>query len=61
MARTPRAGTATATAPAGNGLDGLERDLWATADSLRGFLDAADYKHVVLGLIFLKYISDAFE
>lgn len=35
--------------------------LWAAADKLRGHLDAADYKHVVLGLIFLKYISDAFE
>jgi type I restriction enzyme M protein len=35
--------------------------LWASADKLRGHLDAADYKHVVLGLIFLKYISDAFE
>lgn len=35
--------------------------LWATADKLRGSIDAAEYKHVVLGLIFLKYISDAFE
>jgi HsdM N-terminal domain len=35
--------------------------LWAAADALRGHLDAADYKHTVLGLIFLKYISDAFE
>jgi type I restriction enzyme M protein len=35
--------------------------LWAAADKLRGHLDAAEYKHVVLGLIFLKYISDAFE
>lgn len=39
----------------------LEATLWATADKLRGTLDAAEYKHVVLGLIFLKYISDAFE
>jgi len=39
---------------------GLESKLWATADKLRGHLDAADYKHVVLGLIFLKYISDRF-
>ena len=38
----------------------LESNLWATADKLRGHLDAADYKHVVLGLIFLKYISDRF-
>ncbi|MBN1262620.1 MAG: SAM-dependent DNA methyltransferase, partial [Anaerolineae bacterium] len=40
---------------------GFEATLWAAADKLRGHLDAADYKHVVLGLIFLKYISDAFE
>ncbi len=39
---------------------GLEATLWAAADKLRGNLDAAEYKHVVLGLIFLKYISDAF-
>jgi type I restriction enzyme M protein len=39
----------------------FEAALWATADKLRGTLDAAEYKHVVLGLIFLKYISDAFE
>ena len=35
--------------------------LWSMADALRGSMDAAEYKHVVLGLIFLKYISDAFE
>ena len=35
--------------------------LWQTADKLRGSIDAAEYKHVVLGLIFLKYISDAFD
>lgn len=35
--------------------------LWKTADALRGQVDAAEYKHVVLGLIFLKYISDSFE
>ena len=40
---------------------GYEADLWAMADALRGSMDAAEYKHVVLGLIFLKYISDAFE
>ena len=40
---------------------GFEAQLWATADTLRGSMDAAEYKHVVLGLIFLKYISDAFE
>ena len=35
--------------------------LWKSADALRGQIDAAEYKHVVLGLLFLKYISDAFE
>ena len=39
----------------------LERTLWAAADKLRSNMDAAEYKHVVLGLIFLKYISDAFN
>ena len=40
---------------------GFEAKLWLTADKLRNNMDAAEYKHVVLGLIFLKYISDAFE
>ncbi len=40
---------------------GYEAQLWRMADALRGAMDAAEYKHVVLGLIFLKYISDAFE
>ncbi|MGH9448832.1 MAG: type I restriction-modification system subunit M N-terminal domain-containing protein, partial [Terriglobia bacterium] len=40
---------------------GFEQKLWQAADKLRGHLDAAEYKHVVLGLIFLKYISDAFQ
>ena len=35
--------------------------LWKAADALRGRVDAAEYKHVVLGLLFLKYISDSFE
>ncbi|HET8630863.1 MAG TPA: class I SAM-dependent DNA methyltransferase [Thermomicrobiales bacterium] len=39
---------------------GFEAILWKAADKLRGHMDAAEYKHVVLGLIFLKYISDAF-
>jgi len=39
----------------------LEKQLWKTADKLRKNIDAAEYKHVVLGLIFLKYISDSFE
>lgn len=40
---------------------GFEEKLWAAADKLRGHMDAAEYKHVVLGIIFLKYISDAFQ
>jgi type I restriction enzyme M protein len=39
----------------------LEKTLWAAADKMRSNMDAAEYKHVVLGLIFLKYISDAFS
>ncbi|MFM7367399.1 MAG: type I restriction-modification system subunit M N-terminal domain-containing protein, partial [Sphaerospermopsis kisseleviana] len=39
----------------------LEQKLWKSADKLRKNMDAAEYKHVVLGLIFLKYISDSFE
>ncbi len=39
----------------------FELQLWAAADKLRGHMDASEYKHVVLGLIFLKYISDSFE
>jgi type I restriction enzyme M protein len=46
----------------GNGTEEpLEKQLWKAADKLRKNIDAAEYKHVVLGLIFLKYISDAFE
>jgi type I restriction enzyme M protein len=40
---------------------GFEQQLWQMADKLRGHMDSAEYKHVVLGLIFLKYISDAFQ
>ncbi len=40
---------------------GFEEKLWKAADKLRSNMDAADYKHVVLGLIFLKYITDAFN
>ena len=40
---------------------GYEDRLWQMADALRGSMDAAEYKHVVLGLLFLKYVSDAFE
>ena len=42
-------------------LVGYEAELWRMADTLRGSMDAAEYKHIALGLIFLKYISDAFE
>jgi HsdM N-terminal domain len=44
----------------GSSLD-FEAQLWAAADKMRGHMDASEYKHVCLGLIFLKYISDAFE
>jgi len=39
----------------------IGRQLWKAADKLRKNIDAAEYKHIVLGLIFLKYISDSFE
>src|SRR5260370_1488418 len=46
----------------GNGANlGFEATLWAAADKMRNNMDAGEYKHVVLGLIFLKYISDAFD
>jgi type I restriction enzyme M protein len=46
----------------GNGANlGFENKLWQAADALNGGLDASEYKHVVLGLIFLKYVSDAFD
>lgn len=44
-----------------NNSESFEQKLWKTADKLRKNIDAAEYKHIVLGLIFLKYISDAFE
>lgn len=44
-----------------NGDIGFEAKLWSAADKLRSNMDAAEYKHVVLGLIFLKYISDSFQ
>lgn len=51
-----------ASKPGNNGATaGYEAELWHMAEALRGSMDAAEYKHVVLGLIFLKYISDAFE
>lgn len=61
MPRGRKPGTRKAAAqPARNG-SGFEATLWAAADKLRGNMDAAEYKHVALGLIFLKYISDRFE
>jgi type I restriction enzyme M protein len=57
-----KASSATVPKRAGDGATiGYEAQLWQMADALRGSMDAAEYKHVVLGLIFLKYISDAFE
>jgi len=53
MAKTAKSAT--------TGSGDLSAKLWAAADALRANMDAAEYKHVVLGLIFLKYISDAFE
>jgi type I restriction enzyme M protein len=42
-------------------IDDIKKTLWATADKLRANMDAAEYKHLVLGLIFVKYISDTFS
>ncbi len=56
MARTKSPASAQSSATIG-----FEAKLWLTADKLRNNMDAAEYKHVVLGLIFLKYISDTFE
>jgi type I restriction enzyme M protein len=63
MVRGPaKDGKANASPRSDNGANlGFEAKLWAAADALRNNMDAAEYKHVVLGLIFLKYISDAFE
>ena len=56
-AKRPRTSLTKSNSPIG--ID--ESKLWSMADALRGSTDAAEYKHVVLGLVFLKYISDAFE
>ena len=62
MARKKRSKKDATAKQTSNGANlGFEEKLWLAADKLRGNLDAAEYKHVVLGLIFLKYISDAFE
>src|SRR5690606_2625457 len=59
--RVKRAGAKNGNGPSSDALVGFEEKLWQMADKLRNNMDAAEYKHVVLGLIFLKYISDAFE
>ncbi len=56
--RRPRSNSAV---PSHAANTGYEAEPWRMADALRGSMDAAEYKHVVLGLIFLNYISDAFE
>ncbi len=56
-----RSAKRTSAATNGGATLGFEKTLWLAADALRSNMDAAEYKHVVLGLIFLKYISDAFE
>ena len=62
MAKGRRRKSTTATKSGdGNNASDFRSELWGMADALRGSMDAAEYKHVVLGLIFLKYISDAFE
>jgi type I restriction enzyme M protein len=42
-------------------IDDIKKTLWATADKLRANMDVTEYKHIVLGLIFVKYISDTFQ
>ena len=59
--RGRRGSKADAASKGGEGVADYRSELWKMADALRGSMDAAEYKHVVLGLIFLKYISDAFE
>src|SRR3989304_9235010 len=61
MARKKRKSPAGKNSARNSATVGDEAQLWQMAGALRGSMDAAEYKHVVLGLIFLKYISDAFE
>jgi len=62
MVRKSSASNSSRVARKSNGANlGFEEKLWQAADRLRGHMDPAEYKHVVLGLIFLKYISDTFE
>ena len=60
-ARQRRLSLGAAAESSGDGDADFRSEYWRMADALRGSMDAAEYKHVVLGLIFLKYISDAFE
>ncbi len=53
--------TKTDSGPSSTAIIGFEAKLWLAADKLRNNMDAAEYKHIVLGLIFLKYISDTFR
>ncbi len=58
----PRARSSSKNNSAANlGFESRGRGIWLAADKLRSNMDAAEYKHTVLGLIFLKYISDSFE
>lgn len=59
-AKTPRSSAKTPAASSTANI-GFEAKLWLAADKLRNNMDAAEYKHVVLGLIFLTYISDSFD
>src|SRR5271166_197037 len=60
MGRKKQSGTQASRS--GNGANlGFEEKLWAAADKMRVHMDAGEYKHVALGLIFLKYISNAFQ
>lgn len=61
MPRTKKQPKTTANGTSNGANLGFEEKLWATADKMRGHMDPGEYKHVALGLIFLKYISDAFE
>ena len=58
---TTRRGPSSTKSEGSSATTGYEDRLWQMADALRGSMDAAEYKHVVLGLLFLKYVSDAFE
>ena len=60
-ARQRQTGSKRTARPPDGGAPVVEAELWDMADTLRGSMDAAEYKHVVLGLIFLKYVSDVFE